>query len=648
MRVDSFAPEQLAAVTGDTQPAGPSLTLRIVGIVRRPLDLGGRGATGGVVVPTRAFVEKYMDKIGSFTGTILRVRTAHGQSDVPGVVAAARRIWGNAGKAGTAGGQYEFSTTSLAIEGIGAQHAVDVTTAGLWILAGVAAAAGLVALALALARYVAPTAVDEDALRAIGVRRVEEWAAATATVVPLAVAGAATAVVAAALASPLFPVGVARQAEPDPGFHIDWSTLGVGFVGVALVVTGVGALAALVATRRRAARTARPGVPTAVLAGAGFPPTVSTGVGFALERRGERSGVPVRAALVGAVVGVLGVVAVLTYASSLDRLASTPALYGWTWDYTGTDPQASGEPCTQADTQLARDPVIGSIAAFCLGNVDVQGHPVNANAFVGIKGAPIAPEIVDGRAPKGLHEIALGRDALDAVGKGVGDSVRVQGNGRSAVFRIVGQAVFPSLGDAVPLSDGATLSRRGLLRLRAVSDGYLVFRFAPGVDRAAAIRHLTNTFGQGEVPPIAPVVPAEVERLRQVDFLVPVLGGFVALVAVVAIGYTLVTAVRRRRHELAILKTIGFDRAQVRATVAWHSTTLAVVGLLLGIPLGIAAGRVLWGLVAGGLGVSTSIEVPVWAIVAAVPAAILLTNLVAAFPGRDAARTSPAVVLRSE
>ena len=297
-----------------------------------------------------------MDKIGSFTGTILRVRTAHGQSDVPGVVAAARRIWGNAGKAGTAGGQYEFSTTSLAIEGIGAQHAVDVTTAGLWILAGVAAAAGLVALALALARYVAPTAVDEDALRAIGVRRVEEWAAATATVVPLAVAGAATAVVAAALASPLFPVGVARQAEPDPGFHIDCRRPSAsGSSASRSVVTGVGALAALVATRRRAARTARPGVPTAVLAGAGFPPTVSTGVGFALERRGERSGVPVRAALVGAVVGVLGVVAVLTYASSLDRLASTPALYGWTWDYAGTDPQASGEPCTQADTQLARD-----------------------------------------------------------------------------------------------------------------------------------------------------------------------------------------------------------------------------------------------------------------------------------------------------
>ena len=146
VRVDSFAPEQLAAVTGDTQPAGPSVTFRIVGIVRRPLDLGGRGATGGVVVPTRAFVEKYSDRIGSFTGTILRVRTAHGQSDVPGVVAAARRIWGKAGKAGTAGGQYEFSTTSLAIEGEGAQHAVDVMTAGLWILAGVAAAAGLVAL----------------------------------------------------------------------------------------------------------------------------------------------------------------------------------------------------------------------------------------------------------------------------------------------------------------------------------------------------------------------------------------------------------------------------------------------------------------------------------------------------------------------
>jgi hypothetical protein len=40
--------------------------------------------------------------------------------------------------------------------------------------------------------------------------------------------------------------------------------------------------------------------------------------------------------------------------------------------------------------------------------------------------------------------------------------------------------------------------------------------------------------------------------------------------------------------------------------------------------------------------------VPVVALVLMVPAALLLANLVAAIPGRYAARTSPALVLRAE
>jgi ABC-type antimicrobial peptide transport system permease subunit len=224
----------------------------------------------------------------------------------------------------------------------------------------------------------------------------------------------------------------------------------------------------------------------------------------------------------------------------------------------------------------------------------------------------------------------------------------VEGGDRtSATFRIVGRAVFPSIRDALPLSDGATLTPGDLLRLNGVSDGYLILRLQPGVERARAVRHLTALNG-GRFPPIAPTVPAEVERLREVDFLVPVLGGFVAVVAVVAIGYALVVAVRRRRHDLAVLKTIGFDRRQVRATVAWQATTLASVGLIAGLPLGLVVGRALWALVAGGLGVATDIDVSPWAVAAVVPAAVVLANAIAAFPARIAASTPAAVVLRTE
>ena len=118
--------------------------------------------------------------------------------------------------------------------------------------------------------------------------------------------------------------------------------------------------------------------------------------------------------------------------------------------------------------------------------------------------------------------------------------------------------------------------------------------------------------------------------------------------ALVAVGFALVTAVRRRRRDLAVLKTLGFDRRQVRVTVAWHATTVAAIGLLVGIPLGMAVGRFVWRAVADELGVSAEPTWPVLAIALLVPAAVLAVNLVAAVPARRAARTRPAVVLRSE
>ena len=152
----SFTPEQLiTAVDDNFTPEGRQYSFEVVGIVRRPLDLGGRGAKGGVIVPTQAFTRENVDKIASFSGDVLRVRTRNGASDVPEVVKAARRIFG---------GSEQFSVTGLGIEGQGARSAIDVTTVALWVLAGVAALAGLVAIGLALTRQLAHVATDQDAL----------------------------------------------------------------------------------------------------------------------------------------------------------------------------------------------------------------------------------------------------------------------------------------------------------------------------------------------------------------------------------------------------------------------------------------------------------------------------------------------------
>jgi ABC-type antimicrobial peptide transport system permease subunit len=86
----------------------------------------------------------------------------------------------------------------------------------------------------------------------------------------------------------------------------------------------------------------------------------------------------------------------------------------------------------------------------------------------------------------------------------------------------------------------------------------------------------------------------------------------------------------------------------VSAAVAWQATALSVLALLVGIPVGIAAGRLVWSLVANNIGVVVEPTVP-WAWVGLiVPATLLIANLVAAGPAAAAARVAPSAVLRSE
>ena len=45
---------------------------------------------------------------------------------------------------------------------------------------------------------------------------------------------------------------------------------------------------------------------------------------------------------------------------------------------------------------------------------------------------------------------------------------------------------------------------------------------------------------------------------------------------------------------MGLLKALGFVSRQVGATVYWQATTVTLVGLVVGVPVGIALGRVIW------------------------------------------------------
>ena len=185
-------------------PAGPRVRLRIVGIVRRPLDLSDVGASGGVLALTPAFNRAYVTRIGTY-GSLVRIRTRNGAADAGPVFAAARRIFGKLPA---------YSPQSLTGETEGARSAIDVLTVALWIFAGVAALAGVVAIGIVLTREISLVGFDQATLRALGLIRRQRVALRAPPALIIAGGGALLAALGAVAASPLFPLE--SRAGPTP------------------------------------------------------------------------------------------------------------------------------------------------------------------------------------------------------------------------------------------------------------------------------------------------------------------------------------------------------------------------------------------------------------------------------------------------
>jgi len=624
-------------------PAGPRLRLRIVGIVRRPLDLGDRGAAGGVLIETPAFHRYYATRIGNY-GTIFRVVTRNGAADVDRVLTSAQRIFVPASF---------FSVTPVATENNGVQSTIDVLTAALWVFAAVAALAGIVAITIVLSREISGASVDQATLRALGLTRRQRATIVGYGALLVAIGGAVLAALGAIAASPLFPIGVGRRADPDLGLHLDWLVLGVGVVAIAAAVTAIAFVAARRSTRGssfelEAGARRRTSKIVETAARTGLAPTATSGLRMALEPGRGKNAVPVRSAYLGAIFGVVGLTAVLMFASNVDRLVSTPRLYGWTADYAATDQNGSGDTsCGRKDFGLTHTAGIAAVAALCSQTIQVDGHPVTAFGYTPLHGT-IQPEITQGHAPHNARELALGLVTLNTLGKHIGDIVHAAGPNAKFGYKIVGQVVVPTLVPTQPLADGAIFTEAGLQRIFDPTNAnrYLLVRFAPNTNPTAIERRIATNPQLSS--PTRPTVPAEVARLRQINWFPTTLAALLAGLALLAVGHALITAVRRRRRDLALLKTLGFTRHQVRATVAWQATALATIGLIVGIPTGLILGKLVWRLVADSVGVSTTAAVPRLALLLLVPCVVLLSNLIAYIPARAAAHTRPAVALRTE
>jgi hypothetical protein len=555
----------------------------------------------------------------------------------------------------------------------------------------VAFVAAMLIAAQAISRRFRESSEELNILRAIGADPSMLAADGLMGILGGIVAGSLLAALAALAVSPLAPLGPVRSVYPFRGFSVDWAVLGAGTSALIILLSSVALILAYRAAPRRAAqraRLARVGRSKIVqtVATSGLPAPAVVGVRMALESGSGRNSVPVRSALLGTALAVALVVATLVFGSSLQSLANTPALYGWNWTYmlNSVGAGSAGVP-PQSMALLAHDPHVAAATGVDYLNVELDGQ--NVPFLFGDLNATVTPPILSGHALERKNQIVLGAGTMAQLNKRLGDTVVVSyGSPKDApVYMpptrlvIVGTATMPAVGFASIVSDHTSMGTGALIAFKALPPAFLpesnvpypalggpnlVFvRLHPGVSAAVGradmqriadalnrdFAELPGGAGSGDVIGVEGVQrPAEIVNYRTMGVTPALLVSGLALGAVTALALTLAASVRRRRRDLALLKTLGFLQRQLAAAVAWQASVSAAVGVVVGVPLGIILGRWLWDLFARQIYAVPEPTVPTLSLVLVGVGAIVLANIVAAIPARIAARTSTATMLRAE
>jgi putative ABC transport system permease protein len=659
VRVGSVLRPQLgtqAQLEGGKARPDPALrpALRVVGIVAAESEFPSGAAPHYDLYATTAFAAAVNHR-----AALLRtyyVRLAHGDADLAGFDSALRSL--------NVYGTYDLDEAADAVEA-----SIRPQVIGWYVLTALAALAALAVIGQAMARQTVAERADHRDLSALGVRPRELVLLALLRALLTGAAGAAGAVLVAVLASPLTPVGEARLAVPSAGrMYLDPMVLPLGALAVLAATTAVSVWPAIRQARLLDNGPQRQVAAVTVAAGraaarAGLPAPALIGIRHAFER--GRDGQPVGTALLGTVMAVAALCATGVFGASLTHLVSTPALYGAPFQAYFAP---NGEPGSQSVVNgpllksLQDDRAIEQITRGAPVEVNINGKHVRTVAMTPVRGAALLSAL-DGRLPRGDRDIMLGVATMHATGARVGGTVQVTVSDPAGVphqvrFHVIGRAsmnagtgglgngavmtISAFVGAQCPAGPRQSACQRTVRRDLAT---LVLVRAAPGAaGRAALARHVAK-YPQLTNLPATPTVLVNFGESVNFPLLFAVA---LSVFGAATLLHLLLVSVARRRVEAGLLKALGFVRRQVAAAVCWQATVVALAGIVVGAPIGIAVGRVLWRVFATNFGVvPVAVVEPV--LIAALAAGVLAgANLLAAVPALLAARSRPARLLRAE
>ena len=656
---------------------GQRLTFRVTGIVDIPPVLVDQSdeQEGGVVPPaaTRELLPYY---VFSWVG----VRLDHGtagiaalQHHLTSLAATVQRHESAAIRQQDVGLSFAVARQDIVRSEV--RQAIGPQVVALAVFGAIAALAMLVLAGQGLAQLMSRAARDISVLRALGSSRAQTALAACLPGVA-AILGATILAVAGAIAlSPLAPVGQVRQFDPARGVEADGLVLGAGSALLAVIL-----LAALAVMGARATRPVtrpdqeRPSAVAHAAAAAGLPVTAVVASRNALEPGSGQQAVPVRATLLGSIAAVTAVIAAAVFGASLAGLVSHPVRYGWNWQILIQAQGGYGNFAPGAMNRLVgSQPAVAAWSSFGFSQLTIDNRVVPVLGLQRDRGS-LEPPTSSGQAISDNGQIELGAVTLRQLGKKVGDTVLVGRPPYRRPLTISGVVTLPSFGVAisqhVSLGQGAMLSEQALLTAQGLTSRGLqtalessqaapsavAIDLVPGIgaaQRAAFVHRITSANPDGTPGGTYQLKlhhsqAAAIVNATQMGGQPLALALGLAAAALLSLALTVLTSVRRRRRELALLKTLGMTRRQLRGIVAWQTTLTLVIALVVGVPLGVAAGRWAWGGFAGSLGVAPVTVVPVLLLAAGCAAVVLAGNLLASVPAAMAARTPAAGTLRTE
>jgi hypothetical protein len=568
-----------------------------------------------------------------------------------------------------------------------AQQAIQPEAFALAALGCLAVAAMLVLVGQGLAQLLRGSAADSRVMRGLGMSRGEAALGVAGSGVLAVIAAVAISVAGAVAASPLAPVGEVRAYDPVRGVQVDGLVIGGG---TALLLLLLGALLGWLAWRavRQAGEltAARPSAVAVFAVRHGLPVAAATGVRYALERGAGRIGAPVRSSLAGSAAAVMAVVAALVFSASLGGLVSHPEQYGWNWTLLIQSQGGWGawQPAAM-NSLVSHQPGVTGWSEFGFSQLQMAradpGTPVPRAAAAGPlvpvlglvqhPGVTVEPPTTSGHPLAGEYQLEFGAVTMRQLGLRIGDQVRIWPD--THLFTVVGTVTLPSMGvvltEHVSLGSGAMMEESALLAVQelatkeAAANGAGNATSNPGVPSAAAIdvssasdaSHLAARIIKAEpdgtpggMYALPPQQGAQIINFRQMGSLPLALALGVAAAAIAALALTVLASVRQRRRELAVLKSLGMRRGQLRAIVASQAIAILIVATLAGVPFGVALGRWTWTTFASSIGVVPAPVVPIIPLVLGVAGLIAAGVLLALWPAAIAARTVPAAALRAE